>query len=229
MSLISLEFFLFFLLICIVYFLLPARAQWVWLLIASLVFYYSLSYYTIPGLVFFFLIILINWAGSLYMGEECAKCRIVYRSVLIFDVVALVLFKYSGFLYDIIQAVCSLFGADLSNGVLAYIVYYTQENCPERISYFALIIMAYITDVYWGKAKAMKNPGKTLLFASYFPLMTSGPIITYKDMQDQLWDGNKHRFSYDRCVRGMERVLYSLQPLTLGVFLCCGIIYNTLV
>ena len=210
MSLISLEFFLFFLLICIVYFLLPARAQWVWLLIASLVFYYSLSYYTIPGLIFFFLIILINWAGSLYMGEECAKCRIVYRSVLIFDVVALVLFKYSGFLYDIIQAVCTPFGVDLSNGVLAYIVYYTQENCPERISYFALIIMAYITDVYWGKAKAMKNPGKTLLFASYFPLMTSGPIITYKDMQDQLWDSNKHRFSYDRCVRGMERVLWGL-------------------
>ena len=178
MSLISLEFFAFFLLVCIVYFILPARAQWVWLLITSLVFYYSLCYYTIPGMISFLLIILINWAGSLFMGEECSKCSTVYRSVLCFDVIALVLFKYSEFLYDIILAVGSLFKADFSNSVCGSIVYFTRENCPERISYFALILIAYITDVYFGKMKAFRNPGKTMLFASYVPLMTSGPIIT---------------------------------------------------
>ncbi len=209
MSLISLEFFAFFLLICIVYFVLPARVQWVWLLLASLVFYYSLSYYTVWGMISFLLIILINWAGSMYMGEECNKCRTVYRSVLIFDIVALVLFKYSGFLYDIILAAGSLFGADLTNDVCGYIVYFTKENCPERISYFALILIAYITDVYLGKMKAFKNPGKTMLFASYFPLMTSGPITTYKDMGEQFWD-EKHSFSYDRFVRGGQRVIWGL-------------------
>ena len=209
MSLISLGFFLFFFLVCIVYFLLPARAQWVWLLIAGLVFYYSLSYYTVPGMLFFLGIILINWAGARFMGEECSRNKAVYRSVLIFDIAALVLFKYSGFIYEIILAVVGLFGGELTNDVLGYIVYYTSENCPERISYFALILIAYITDVYWGNAKAINNPGKALLYTSYFPLMTSGPIATYKDMEGQLW-GEKHRFSYDRCVRGMERVLWGL-------------------
>ncbi len=209
MSLISLEYFAFFLLVCIVYFLLPARAQWVWLLIASLVFYYSLSYYTIPGMIAFVLIILINWAGSLYMGEECSKSSTVYKSILILDIVSLVLFKYSKFLYDIILALGELFKADFSNDVCGSIVFFTQENCPERISYFALIIIAYITDVYFGRVKAFKNPGKTLLFASYFPLMTSGPIITHKDIGEQLWD-KKHGFSYDRFVRGMERVIWGL-------------------
>ena len=209
MSLISLEFFAFFLLVCLVYFVLPARAQWVWLLIASLVFYYSLCYYTIPGMIFFALIILINWAGSQFMGEDCSKCATVYKTVLIFDIVALVLSKYSKFLYEIILAVGELFKADFSNDIMGYIVFYTQEHCPERISYFALIIIAYITDVYWGKAKAFKNPGKAFLFASYFPLMTSGPIVTYKDMKDQLWE-EKHRFSYDRFIRGLERVIWGL-------------------
>ncbi len=208
MTLISLKFFIFFFMVCLGYFLLPACAQWVWLLIASLGFYYSISYYTVPGMIFFAVIVLINWAGSLYM-DDAKKGKAVYRSVLIFDIAALVLFKYSEFLYKIILAAGELFGADLTNDACAYIVYFTREHCPPRISYFALIIIAYITDVYWGKSKAIKNPGKTFLYVSYFPLMTSGPIVVFDRMKDQLW-GEKHRFSYDRCVRGMERVLWGL-------------------
>ncbi len=209
MSLISLKFFVFFFVICVVYFLLPACAQWVWLLICSLAFYYSLCYYTIPGCMTFLLLVLINWAGARFMGEDNPKRKIVYTAVLITDVAALTLFKYSSFLYDVILGIGKLFGADLTNGVCDYIVFFTRENCPEKISYFALIIIAYITDVYWGKSKALKNPGKALLFSSYFPIMTSGPIVTFEQMEGQLW-GEKHRFSYDRCVRGMERVIWGL-------------------
>ncbi len=208
MTLISLKFFIFFFLVCLVYFVLPARIQWVWLLISSLVYYYSVSYYTIPGMIFFLVIVLVNWAGTQYMAHP-EKGKAVYRAVLIFDILSLVLFKYSDFLYKIILGAGDLIGKDLSNDICAYIVYYTRENCPPRISYFALIIIAYITDVYWGKSEAIKNPGKTLLFTSYFPLMTSGPIVIFDQVKDQLW-GEKHRFSYDRCVSGMERVLWGL-------------------
>ena len=209
MSLISLEFFIFFFIVCAVYFLLPQRAQWVWLLIAGLVFYYYISSYSITGYIIFLAIVLINWCGSLFLGEDNPKRVIAYRTVLIIDIISLVLFKYSGFLYDIILAAGKPFGADLSNDICLTIVYYTKENCPERISYFALILIAYMTDVYWGKNKAIRNPGKTLLYASYFPLMTSGPIVTFDQMEGQLW-GYKHSFSYDRCVRGMQRVLWGL-------------------
>ncbi len=209
MSLISLEFFLFFLLVCLVYFVIPGRLQWIWLLIAGIVFYYSISSYSVFSYTFFLIIVLINWAGSLFMGDEHPNRKLIYRLVLIFNILALVIFKYSQFLYDIVLALGKLFGADLSNDICDIIVIFTRENCPERISYFALILIAYITDVYWGKNKAVRNPGKTLLFASYFPLMTSGPIVTFDQMEGQLW-GEKHTFSYDRCVRGMERVLWGL-------------------
>ena len=209
MSLISLQFFIFFFLVCLVYFVLPGRAQWVWLLIASLVFYYSIAYYTVAGMISFVAIILINWIGSCYLGDDNPKRGTIYKSILIFDIFALALFKYSGFLYEVVLTVGKWFGAELNNTLCDYIVYYTRENCPEKISYFALIIIAYLTDVYWGKSKAIRNPGKAVLFASYFPLMTSGPIVTIEQMEGQLW-GEKHRFSYDRCVRGMERVLWGL-------------------
>ncbi len=209
MSLISLQFFLFFILVCLIYFLLPAKAQWVWLLIASAVFYYSHSYYSPHVYLWFLAIVLINWAGALFMGEDCSKSKLVYRLVLLFDVASLCIFKYSQFFYDIILAIGRLFGRDFSNAACDIITFYTREHCPERISYFALILIAYITDVYWGKSKALKNPGKALLFTSYFPLMTSGPIVTLDEMEGQLF-GGKHRFSYDRFVRGMERVLWGM-------------------
>ena len=209
MSLISVEFFIFFFLVCCVYFLLPARAQWVWLLIASLAFHYSRTYYAPRIYLWFLAIVLVNWAGSLFMGEEYKHSKAVYRSVLIFDILVLALFKYFSFFYEIILAAGKLFHADLTNNICDFAVFYSREYCPDKISYFALIIIAYITDVYWGKSKALKNPGKALLFASYFPLMTSGPIVTIEQMEGQLW-GEKHRFSYDRCVRGMQRVLWGL-------------------
>ncbi|MCR5473849.1 MAG: hypothetical protein K6F28_01455 [Lachnospiraceae bacterium] len=209
MSLISLKFFLFFFIVCAVYFLLPACAQWIWLLAASLVFYYSLCYYTIPGCLIFLGLVLVNWAGSQFMGEECSRRKAVYTGVLLVDVISLAVFKYTSFFYSILLGIGNLFGADLTNRICNEIEFFTRENCPEKISYFALILIAYITDIYWGKGKAPKNPGKTLLFASYFPIMTSGPIITFEQMDGQLW-GGKHHFSYDRVVRGMERVIWGL-------------------
>ena len=209
MSLISVEFFIFFFLVCCVYFLLPATAQWVWLLIASLAFYYSRTHYEPRIYLWFLAIVLVNWAGSLFMGESGKHNKPVYRCVLIFDILVLALFKYFSFFYGILLAAGKLFHADLSNIVCDFAVFYSREYCPDKISYFALIIIAYITDVYWGKSRALKNPGKALLFASYFPLMTSGPIVTIEQMEGQLW-GEKHRFSYDRCVRGMQRVLWGL-------------------
>lgn len=209
MSIISLQFFFLFFIISVIYFLLPAKVQWIWLLIVSLGFYYSQMYYSVAGIIYFLVIIFVNWGGTQFLSNDNPKRKIIYISVLMFDVISLVLFKYSKFLYEIILAVGKLFNADLTNDFCGLIVYYTQENCPERISYFMLILIAYITDVYWGKSKALKNPGKTLLFASYFPLMTSGPIVTFEQMENQLF-GEKHRFSYDRYVRGMERVLWGL-------------------
>ena len=209
MQVISLDFFIYFLIVSLVYFVLPAKAQWVWLLIASLVFYYSHMYYSVAGCIIFLAIVLVNWAGSQHMGDGHPKSKQAYFFTLIFDIAALALFKYSRFLYEIILAAGRLFKADLSNDICGLIVYYTQENCPDKISYFMLILIAYITDVYWQKSRALRNPAKTLLFVSYFPLMTSGPIVTFEQMENQLF-GEKHRFSYDRYVRGTERVLWGL-------------------
>lgn len=208
MSLISLEFFVFFVIVAIIYFLLPGKFQWVWLLLSGLVFYYSFS--TLIQFIFFIAIVLVNWGMTYLMGENNPRKKKAYIATLIFDVVCLSLFKYARFFYDIFLTVGAVFKADFHNRLCDFAVAFLEENAPLRISYFALIIIGYITDVYWGKTKVLKNPGKALLFSGYFPLMTSGPIVTMEDMDNNLFSEEKHRFSYDRVVSGMERVLWGI-------------------
>lgn len=187
--------------------MLPGKFQWLWLLLGSLYFYYSIS--TPVQFIFFILIVLINYVLSLFMGENSLHKKSIFLGTLIFDIVSLALFKYARFFYDIVLGIGNLFGADLHNGPCDFAVIFLEENAPLRISYFALIIIAYITDVYWGKAKALRNPGKFVLYAGYFPLMTSGPIVTFEDMENEMF-GEKHKFSYNRVVFGFERILWGI-------------------
>ncbi len=143
------------------------------------------------------------------MDDLNDKRKTIYKCILSFDIIVFVFFKYTEFIYNTIATLVAKIGFDPYNRITSSIVDFSQKNCPQKISYFMLILIAYITDVYWGKRKAIRNPGKVALVTSYFPLMTSGPIIRTDMMEGQLW-GEKNTFSYDRCVRGMERVLWGL-------------------
>ena len=66
---------------------------------------------------------------------------------------------------------------------------------PMAISYYVLIALGYLIDVYLGKIKATKNFLKMYLTMTFFPLMVEGPIIKYQEVADQLWEGQKFNFN----------------------------------
>ncbi|MCR4806898.1 MAG: hypothetical protein K5857_04415 [Lachnospiraceae bacterium] len=207
MSLISVEFIVFFLAVMVVYYLLPGKLQWVWLLLAGSFFYYKNA--SITQCIVFVLFLLINYLASLRISEWQNHAKAVFRLVIIFDVLMLMGMKYTEFFYDIWVWISGLFGhtpnADLADGIMLKI----SSLCPPRISYFSLIVMGYMTDVYWGKISVQKNPGKFALFASYFPQMTSGPIVQYEQVSGYLF-GERHTFDFDRFLSGMERVMWGI-------------------
>ncbi len=207
MSLISVEFFIFFLIVLAVYYLLPGKLQWMWLLVAGGFFYYLNA--TPIQCVVFLAFLVINYAASLKITEESAHPKAIFRSVLIFDVLLLMVMKYAGFFFDIWSRISGLFShipdQAASEAALAVIA----DLCPPRISYFSLIVIGYMTDVYWGRINVQKNPGKFALFASYFPQMTSGPIVQYDQMEGSLW-GDKHHLSYTRLISGLERIMWGI-------------------
>ena len=207
MDLISVEFFIFFLIILTVYYLLPGKLQWMWLLLAGMYFYYK-NAAPVQCLVFAVFLIL-NYIASLNITEEKKHKKAAFRAIIIFDALMLMGMKYTEFFYDIYKWLTGLFGHVPNADIAGTVLFYAAELCPPRISYFSLIVMGYMTDVYWGKAEVQKNAGKFVLFASYFPQMTSGPIVQYEQMDGKLW-GEKHHLSYTRIISGLERVIWGI-------------------
>ena len=79
------------------------------------------------------------------------------------------------------------------------------------ISYYSLIMISYLVDIYRNASQAEKNIFKLALFWSYFPILTSGPFIRFKDMKYSLYA--KHKFNYDNMCRGLVRILLGIFKL----------------
>ena len=77
---------------------------------------------------------------------------------------------------------------------------------PLGLSYFTFQSVGYMVDIYRGKYPAERNPLKYLLFVSFFPQMTQGPISTYPQLMPQLVEG--HRFDPDNFVMGVQLALW---------------------
>ena len=200
MSLLSLEFFIFFLMCLIIYYVLPGCMQWIWLLAVSVYFYVNNA--SVASSAIFIIFLIINWGlTNLFTSHDKFKKRI-YILLLSFDIVFLTLFKYTGFILDVIHSLTGM-----SMQAVVPLTDSLAKFEPPHISYFVLITIAYITDVYYDKCKPQKNLLKYVLFNSYFPIMTSGPIIRYGEMENGLF-GEKKRFSYEKVIRGLERVLW---------------------
>ncbi|MBR4168973.1 MAG: MBOAT family protein [Lachnospiraceae bacterium] len=224
MSLISAPFFIFFAIVVLVYYLLPGKLQWIWLFLSSMVFYYQSS--TWQQMVLFLFYILINWLAAMLMDRCESRKKTIYISALAADLLMLSLFKYCAFFCQIITGLIRLFSASFDGSAFDRLIGFADQYAPIRISYFALIIIGYLTDVFWGKNEAQKNPCKVILFAGFFPQMTSGPITQYDDMQSRLW-GEKHRFQYENVVRGVERALWGIFK-KLVISERCAVVVNTI-
>lgn len=88
----------------------------------------------------------------------------------------LAFFKYSNFLISNLAAIPFLSGIQPISWV----------KLPVGISFYTFQIMSYTIDVYRGDARISK---KLLPFATYvtlFPQLIAGPIVRYKDIDDQL-------------------------------------------
>ena len=77
---------------------------------------------------------------------------------------------------------------------------------PIGISFYTFQIISYVVDVYRGE-KAQKNPINLAAYVAMFPQLIAGPIIKYKDLDEQL-DSRTH--SLDRFASGVERFLVGL-------------------
>ena len=222
MSIVSTGFLLFTLGLCLVYFLVPKRFQW-WVLLA-----FSLGFYALGGLLslpWLLLTALSVWGAARYIqdhadaekaflaahkaelskeerGARKAAGKKTRRRVLtlciLLNIGVLCAFKYVHFLLAQANALAGLFGGEIHD-TIRWIV-------PLGVSFYTFQTVGYLCDVYWGKAKAERNPLKLLLFSSFFPQITQGPISAWNDLSTQLFA--PHSLDYDNAVLGAQRLIW---------------------
>ena len=165
------------------------------LLIASLVFY------AWGGVYYLFLmlsIIVINYIGGILISKtdehriDCLVCTVTL------NIGILVYFKYFNLIISTIEGI-----AKMERGALGF----TEVVLPIGISFYIFQAMSYVIDVYRDKTEAQKNILDFGLYVSLFPQLIAGPIVQYKDIDEQLYMREESMETY---VSGIKRFCYGL-------------------
>ncbi|MBP3196594.1 MAG: MBOAT family protein [Butyrivibrio sp.] len=206
MQFVSLEFFVFLLITIVLYFIIPRKYRYIWLLAASWGFYYKLSGKLLVMLV---LVTVVAYFGGLLIGNsKDAKSGTNTgihgnKTALIATVTVLVLilavFKYTGFMLETVKSLQSAMGIE-PLGIVAEIV------LPIGISFYIFQAIGYLVDCYRGTVAVEKNYLQLALFISFFPQVMSGPIERAGNMLKQFKEPKS--FSYDRMRDGLMLMLW---------------------
>lgn len=194
----SLEFFVAFICVLLLYYLLPKKMQWVYLLVVSYLYYaYMSTWYT--GLLF--CSTLITYFSARRIELDRGKKKVWLLLCIVFNVGILVFFKYSPWLLRSMQTVADKASMGITMPEFKFLV-------PVGISFYTFKVVGYMIDVYRGKIAAEKNLGKYALFVSFFPQIVSGPIERSYNFLPQMEKG--HSFDYDRVKDGFLLYLWGV-------------------
>jgi D-alanyl-lipoteichoic acid acyltransferase DltB (MBOAT superfamily) len=197
----SLQFLWFFPLVTLVYFLLPYRGRWAWLLAASCYFYMCF----IPKyiLILAFTISVDYCAG---IALERAGTNVRRRlGLLVASIVAnlgvLSYFKYSNFIVDNLNGAAHFLGWNLGLHALQVIL-------PIGLSFHTFQAMSYTIEIYRGNFKAERHLGYFALYVMYYPQLVAGPIERPQNLIPQL--RSPHDFDYRQATDGLKLMAWGM-------------------
>lgn len=196
----SFYFLCFYACILIIYYLIPKKTQWVFLLLASV------SYYLLSGNG----ILILYPVGACiaaYVGiriisgtEDVRKKRGALLLVVLMLIGVLFVLKYVNFGINTINGIAGWFGAE--GAVLSGFKF----MIPLGLSFYTFSILGYVIDVYNGIAVPQNNFFKMALYGMYFPSVLSGPILRYREDGGQFFE--PHPLDYRQVTFGLQRMLW---------------------
>jgi alginate O-acetyltransferase complex protein AlgI len=189
----SLHFLAFFPVVLGVYFALPHRFRWGWLLLASCYFYAAF----IPAYLLILLcLILIDYVAGLAIAGASGDRR---KAFLVLSLVAncamLAFFKYYNFIAANVNAVGTATGLPLQASTLAIVL-------PIGLSFHTFQSMSYTIEVYRGHQKPERHLGIYALYVLFWPQLVAGPIERPQNLLHQFHQ--PQRWNTSRGLEGLE-------------------------
>lgn len=226
MSFTTMLFFVFLAVGVFIYYIIPKKMQWIWLLILSYLYYFSFS---VKASIFMIVTTVTIYAAGLVLDDIQAKSksylagvketitredkkkykekvkrnkRLVVAAALTVSFGILAVLKYAGFVAGSLSDLLRAFGIDAGWSAFKLIA-------PVGISFYTFQAVTYVVDIYQGKYASEKNLFKMALFVSFFPQILQGPIGRFDRLGHQLFE---HR-GYD-----IKNIHYGLQRIFWGLF-----------
>ena len=205
----SVKFGVFFIGVLMMYYVIPKKFRYVWLLVTSYIFYGA---WNVKYLALLFGVTLATYLCGLFTdkieesGWEENKQKKIKKMVLTAAVVTniglLVYFKYMDFFAFNIYRVLSAIGLEITQ-------YRFDILLPVGISFITFQSLGYAIDVYRGKLKAEKNFLKYALFVSFFPQLVAGPIERSGNLLKQIQNVHlQPKITYEKFTNGCILMLY---------------------
>lgn len=207
------QYLLFLLLIVLIYYILPKKVRYLWLLGAS--YYFYMQWSPIYILLLFFCTV-ITYVGGLFLQElqntkdvvtgkskECTqgKKQLCLFICIFLELGVLFYFKYFEFGISLINRVLGQF--ELKTISVSYDVL-----LPVGISFYTLQTIGYLIDVYYENIYAERNFFRYALFVSFFPQLVAGPIERSKNLLMQLH--KSYPFTWENCKKGCLLITYGM-------------------
>ena len=215
----SIDFLIFFPIVVLVYFILPKRIKYIWLLIAS--YYFYMGWNAKYALLLFFSTAVTYLSGVAMdisdnglpwkktQGTESGKAekagislrrkKIIVAVSFILNLSILFIFKYLDFATDLLTFIFGKAG-------IALTVPRFDILLPVGISFYTFQALSYTMDVYRGEIYAERNFLRYALYVSFFPQLVAGPIERSKNLLKQL--AVPQRFDYVRARDGLYLMLW---------------------
>lgn len=152
------------------------------LLLVSLVFY---AFSGLTGLLLLLGAAVVNYLLGVALKTKFRKIAMIAGVAL--DIGFLCVFKYLDFILADILGL-----AHLQPGLIA----------PLGISFFVFKCISYLVDGYRDEKQVTRNFGKLLLYISFFPQITMGPITRFNEFAPQL---EQRTLSMDDTAKGLRR------------------------
>lgn len=189
----SLSYLFFLLAVAIVVYIIPGKYQWIWLLICSIFFYYTL----LPTyLILFFVLIILNYYLGLAIENSDIKRNFIFILSICFNIIILAFFKYFGFFQSL---VIEIKGRSVYDPLLKIIL-------PVGLSFFIFTILSYLIEVKRGTINAERHIGIFAGYLLFFPKIMQGPIEKPGKIIPQFRE--KKCFNYELVVEGLKLMLW---------------------
>lgn len=193
----SFSFLVFFPMVCILYFVLPQKFRWAWLLLASCIFY--MAYIPWFILIIGSTIVIDFFAGRWIESAKSNTRKYFLLASLVANIGILFFFKYFHFFIDNIILLSQYFNIHLQQPTWHILL-------PVGLSFHTFQAMSYTIEVYRGNQTSEKHFGIYALYVMFFPQMVAGPIERPQHMLHQFY--KEHHFDEARIVSGLRLMLW---------------------